>query len=421
MINRRQFLTSALGLTGASMLTSRTGLATMASDSERNLIFVFAQGGWDPTRVFATEFNNTAVSMESGAELNQMGDLTWVSHSARPSVDAFFESHYLDSLIINGVQVRSIAHEICTSLLFTGGVSGDAPDWATRIASETSRALAIPHLVLGGPSFAGDLGAMVVRTGASNQLEDVLNRSILDRSNEDLPTLSTPSQDVLDRYIQQRVHAKANQAHYGADLQLSSAYRTAMDNAMELKNRRHTMTFTSGSLSNQLSCAVDALAKGVSRCASVVYTGNNGLGWDSHADNDATQSSLFEGLFGGLNQLMHQLNVRVDEQGARLLDNTTVVVCSEMGRTAGLNATNGKDHWPFTSLMVLGAGITGNRVLGGWDAGYQGQRIDLFTGERTDTGQVLSIESVGAGLLALAGLDPAEHIMDASPLLGMLS
>ena len=77
----------------------------------------------------------------------------------------------------------------------------------------------------------------------------------------------------IDRYIQQRVHAKANQAHYGADLHLSTAYKTAIDNAMELKNRRHTMTFTSGSLSNQLSCAVDAIAKGVSRCASVAYIG----------------------------------------------------------------------------------------------------------------------------------------------------
>ena len=44
-MNRRHFLTSALGLTGASMLTSRAGLASMAEYSERNFIFVFAQGG----------------------------------------------------------------------------------------------------------------------------------------------------------------------------------------------------------------------------------------------------------------------------------------------------------------------------------------------------------------------------------------
>ena len=100
---------------------------------------------------FAPEFNNAAVSMEFDAELNQMGDVTWVSHVDRPSVDAFFESHYADTLLINGVQVRSIAR-ICTSLLFTGGVSGDAADWATQIV-QTQRSLAIPHLVLGGPSL----------------------------------------------------------------------------------------------------------------------------------------------------------------------------------------------------------------------------------------------------------------------------
>ena len=212
-------------------------------------------------------------------------------------MDAFFESHYEQTLLINGVQIRSIAHDIRTSILIQEGV------W--RICG-----LGYPNRRRNRP-FVGDSpfgswrtqfrlrpGAMVVRTGSSNQLEDVLNRSIVQRSNDVVPTLSTPSQDILDRYIQQRVHAKANQAHYGADLHLSTAYKTAIDNAMELKNRRHTMTFTSGSLSNQLSCAVDAIAKGVSRCASVVYTGEGERqGWDSHADNDATQSSLFEGLF----------------------------------------------------------------------------------------------------------------------------
>ena len=92
----------------------------------------------------------------------------------------------------------------------------------------------------------------------------------------------------------------------------------------------------------------------------------------------------------------------------------------------GANGVAQCDQWKrslvvFTSVMMLGSGVTGNRVIGGFDAGYQGQRIDLMTGEHSDSGQVLSIESVGAGLLALAGLDPAEHVLDASPLMGMMS
>ena len=44
MMNRRQFLTSALGLTGASMLTSRAGLASMAENSEQ--IYLCICSGW---------------------------------------------------------------------------------------------------------------------------------------------------------------------------------------------------------------------------------------------------------------------------------------------------------------------------------------------------------------------------------------
>ena len=72
--------------------------------------------------------------------------------------------------------------------------------------------------------------------------------------------------------------------------------------------------------------------------------------------------------------------------------------------------------------MILGSGVTGNRVIGGFDSNYQGHRIDLMAQENGQTPvRFSSIESVGAGLLALAGLDPAEHVLDASPLMGMLS
>ena len=34
-----------------------------------------------------------------------------------------------------------------------------------------------------------------------------------------------------------------------------------------------------------------------------------------------------------------------------LAEETVVVVLSEMGRTPGINGTDGKDHWPWTSAM----------------------------------------------------------------------
>jgi hypothetical protein len=91
-----------------------------------------------------------------------------------------------------------------------------------------------------------------------------------------------------------------------------------------------------------------------------------------------------------------------------------------MGRTPQLNPTRGKDHWPYTSMMLLGPGLTTNRVIGGLDDRYVGQLVDLDTAEVDAGGRTLSAEAVGAALLTLADIDPTEHIAGADPVLGML-
>ncbi len=417
-MKRREFIFSSAALSGLSLLPQ----PALASSEEKRFIFVFNQGGWDPTRVFAQEFNNPLVSMELLAEENNIGNVHWVAHPDRPSVDSFFESHHQKTLLINGLQVRSIAHEICTCIAMTGGTAGNKPDWATILGSSSDENLAIPHLVLGGPNFSGQLGAHVVQTGTNNQLEELLDGSIRTKSNIELPLLSTPTRSLIDQHIVQRAYARDINAQYGKDDLLSAAYKTSIENAQILQNKRHLMSFSSNSsLDSQIDVAIDSMANNISRCTSLVFTGNEGLGWDSHADNDDTQSALFEQLFSSLNQLIYKLLSTVDTTGTVLADNTVVVVFSEMGRTASLNGTNGKDHWPFTSMMLWGDGITGDRVIGTFDSSYQGSKVDLDSGELFDSGALLGIESVGASLLELGGIDSSQFIQDADPLLGILS
>lgn len=417
-MKRRHFFQSSAAVLSASLLPQ---ISLAANQTEKKFIFIFNQGGWDPTRVFAPEFSNSLVSMEADAEENQVSNLRWVSHATRPSVDSFFQNHYENILMLNGIQVRSIAHEICTCLAYTGTISGANPDWATAIAANSINSLSIPHLVLGGPNFAGNYGAYVVQTGGNNQLEELLDGSIQERNDQYQPRLSMPSRSLIDQHVQARAHAKTGQALYGADQTISEAFQISIDNAITLQNQRYTMNFsTSTTLESQIDTAVDALSKGISRTVSLVFSGNDGLGWDSHANNDETQTQLFESLFSDLDQLIFQLQSTPDENGNPLSETTTVVVFSEMGRTPALNGTIGKDHWPFTSVMIWGSEVTGDRVIGSFSSEYQGEKIDLATGEISSSGITLGIESIGAGLLALADLDPLEFIKDADPLLGML-
>jgi hypothetical protein len=52
-----------------------------------------------------------------------------------------------------------------------------------------------------------------------------------------------------------------------------------------------------------------------------------------------------------------------------LLDETLVVVMSEMGRTPRVNANAGRDHWTYCyGTLLAGAGIKGGSVCGASDA-----------------------------------------------------
>jgi len=172
-MNRRRFLqtTAAAGLA----VPFSPEVQAAISDSDKHFIFVFAQGGWDATRVFATEFGNNNVDMERGAELATVGGLTYADHGQRPSVRAFMEAYHDRTVILNGLLVRSIAHEICTMLAMTGGTSGLQPDWPAVLGDAWSGSHTLPHLVLAGPSFPGDRVGAVARAGSNGQLEALLS------------------------------------------------------------------------------------------------------------------------------------------------------------------------------------------------------------------------------------------------------
>lgn len=86
--------------------------------------------------------------------------------------------------------------------------------------------------------------------------------------------------------------------------------------------------------------------------------------WDTHTRNFPI---LKENKLPGLDQTFAALMQDLSDRG--LLDETLVVVMSEMGRTPRINGNGGRDHWTFCySVMFAGAGIRGGTVCGASDA-----------------------------------------------------
>ena len=162
--------------------------------------------------------------------------------------------------------------------------------------------------------------------------------------------------------------------------------------------------------------AIRSLSLGICQCTTIRAGGD----WDTHNDNDE-QNFLFETLFSQLTQMMTLLEETTDQNGVSLSQNTTVIVMSEMGRTPAYNITGGRDHWPFTSYLMIGEGIKGGRVVGGYTNGFMGVGVNPLTLELDEDRIGISAEEFGATLLMLAGINSDTILPNISPLTGILS
>jgi hypothetical protein len=109
-------------------------------------------------------------------------------------------------------------------------------------------------------------------------------------------------------------------------------------------------------LSQQAEIALSCFKGGV--CVSA----NISIGqFDSHANNDPDQMKLIPEFLAGIDYLVKR------SEELKIRDKLVIVIQSEMGRTPHYNKGNGKDHWSIGSIMFMGNGIRGNRVVGATD------------------------------------------------------
>jgi uncharacterized protein (DUF1501 family) len=122
--------------------------------------------------------------------------------------------------------------------------------------------------------------------------------------------------------------------------------------------------------------------------------------FDSHNNNDEDQMKLIPEFLAGIDYLLK----RAEELGIR--EKLVVVIQSEMGRTPTYNKGNGKDHWSIGSIMFLGRGIQGDRVIGATDEKQFLVPLDPKTLKTDkDKGVRLRPEHVHLALWQLAGIE----------------
>jgi hypothetical protein len=418
--NRRRILQGAAALWGATTLGRSVTAKAETVKGERKFLFCFAGGGWDATPL-DPKFGDDGFSAVGGTDMDpdtwrgEVGNLSWSAGDDRPNMDRYFARWVNKTALIRGVNVHSAGHEAGMKWMMTGTSASSYSDWPTTLAAFGQAEYPMPHIVFGGPAYPGSQGSSLVRGGGGTLL-DLIDGSIVGAADRPAPVFSTPADSIMDAAVYERAVDFA-ETREGLGLWRAEDLMGSMERNMELEGRRFEAGLgdTGSTFLDQCVMSAELMRLGLSRCAMVRIPG----GWDTHGGNQNVGNQM-DNFFDGLNQLMEHLAATPGRDAPWLIDEVTVVACSELGRTPKFNGSMGRDHWPYTSMLIAGSGVRGNRVIGGTDEGFIAETTDFATGQISSSGDTIGTENVGTALLKLGGLDPERHLPGVQPLTGLL-
>ena len=365
--DRRDFL-KLCGLAGLGVAVPlRLPLPTQAQTSnepyEGPYYVVFnASGGWDTTYLMDPKGVNGI------NRLYQEGDiLTRGAHKYAPTArhvqggglsnEDFYTEFGNELMVFNGLDYSVNNHAPGARYMATGKLDSLAyPTFAALVAACRGPDCPLAFLTFGNYSATGNLVAMS-RVPYLPSLRNLANADGV-AGNERSPYHDRFALDRIERALQVQVESRAAQPRLPRAEHAENMLFAAQVNSRALQRVTAYIpnTIPRERLSQQADIALASFKAGV--CVSA----NLSIGqFDSHANNDPDQMRLIPEFLAGIRYF-----VRCAEE-LRIRDRLVVIVQSEMGRTPSYNNGNGKDHWSIGSIMFLGRGIRGNRVLGATD------------------------------------------------------
>lgn len=368
-MSRREFL-KCCGLAGlgvaaplgwASLVQSEEATAEPAGYPGPYYIVFNAQGGWDTTYLMDPK------GLEGINRLYQAGDiLTAGAHRFAPTAkhiqqgmsnEDFFQKYGPELLTLNGLDYSVNNHSPGERYMATGKLDSLAyPTFAALAGACLGTTAPLAFLTFGNYSATGNLVAMS-RVPYITPLK-LLSKADNVEGHDSIPYHEPFVADRIERALERQLEARVTQGRLPRVERSQNMLYAAQANSKAL---RRVVPFIpqEGSkerLGMQADIALAAFKAGVGVSANLTITQ-----FDSHANNDADQMKLIPEFLTGVDYVLR----RAEELQIR--EKLVVIIQSEMGRTPNYNNGNGKDHWSIGSIMFLGAGIQGNRVLGATD------------------------------------------------------
>ncbi|QDU30185.1 hypothetical protein ETAA8_53040 [Anatilimnocola aggregata] len=320
-----------------------------------------ASGGWDTTYLMDPK------GIGGINRLYEEGDiLTQGAHKYAPTAkhmqgglsnEDFYKEFGDQLLVLNGLDYSVNNHSPGARYMATGKLDSMAyPTFAALVAACQGPNCPISYLTFGNYSATGNLVAMS-RVPYLPSLQKLANADAIE-GNERSPYHDSFALDRIEQALQEQHASAATQPRLPRLERAENMLYAAQVNSKALQRVTPHIpkSIPKERLSQQAEIALASFKAGV--CVSANLTIGQ---FDSHANNDPDQMKLIPEFLAGIAYLIR----RAEELQIR--DQLVVIVQSEMGRTPTYNKGNGKDHWSIGSIMFLGRGIKGNRVIGATD------------------------------------------------------
>lgn len=414
-MDRRSFLKLA-ALSGVTVM-SPTLMQRAAYGAGRRyegpyFILIHAGGGWDPTYLCDPKGSDGPVNINKAFTRGQIASvgafktppntIDYGANGMKPF--DFFTKYQSRVLVINGIDTTTGNHDTGTRVVWSGQVAEGYPSFAAVAAATKTPGNPLGFITSGGYESTGGLTSLT-RIGNVDAARRIAYPNRRDPANAMSLYHSDATWDRINQVQRERLSAMRDAQQLPRLNRGQSALYLARDPANDLATLAAALPSNadlqnaSNTLLRQGLVAVAGFKTGLAVAASLSIGG-----FDTHGNHDNAHLPQLGSLLAGVDLLQAEL------VKANLQDKVVIAVGSDFGRTPAYNAQNGKDHWNITSMLFMGPGIQGGRVVGGTDDGFKARKYNPATLVEDPNGVRINCEHVQKAMRSLAGItdsDPA--------------
>lgn len=384
-MDRRDFLKIA-AMSGLAVAAPRTARAALPAYPGPFYVMISARGGWDPTYLCDPKpkggpFNRL---YDHDPILDSVGPFRYANIPLAPSLVTdpaslpylkktgdFFAAHVNNLVVFNGVNMATNNHDRGVTTVWSGRGDGGYPNFAALVAATRAPEHPLTFISSGGYDNTGSL----VPVTRLNSVASFRKLAEPNRVNPTDPmnvstyvaphTFDRVAQAQADRLLKYkdsqhlpRISESAGQLYVARASMDALASVVLPDVLVTLPNELSDLQ----RMMQQTQLAMAAFKAGLAVGVNLELGG-----FDTHANHDTAQVRQLAKLLYGVDYVIQEAIA------GGLYGDMLIMVGSDFGRGKGyngVNATDGKDHWPVSSAMFLSGDptmIDGGRLVGGTD------------------------------------------------------